>query len=281
MKKIVVIFFTLMSVMAGVAQESAKPNIARLNTQMNKLWKQQQYLEAMDTAVYILSVDPSNRAATDFVYRNWDKMSHYATNRLQNLYDEESVSEGEERCEIYRLLDEINTHLSSVPMPLYGPGERWVWQPEISYYSGHYDTERMALVRLLMRKADEALKSHDTETAGQYYTLALQKYLLTEGERKVNREEMLRRLDRSLDGMQQTDRIHEAIFSYELMQLSLLLNSEQPEMEARKEQMQQYVADLYLEAANAALQAGDSITWQEYTLSYDDWKIIKPADEEN
>ena len=266
---------------AGVctAQTQKTPNLARMNVQMNKLWQQKQYLEAMDTAVCILSIDNDHRAATDFVYRNWDKMRHWADNRLQNLYDEESVDEAVERCEIYRLLDEINSTLRTVPMPLYGPKERWVWQPEINYYSGHYDTERVKLVRLLMRKADEALKSHDTETAKEYYQLALDRYLLTEGEKRENRETMLRRLDESLNGFSQTDRLFEAVFAYELMELSLVLKPDQPEMMQKKEAMQQHVAELYLKASEEALLAGDTVASQEYRLSYEDWKLVLPAAE--
>lgn len=276
MKRVLFIIAVVLCAGCCMAQADSKPNLLRLSAQMQKLWKERQYLEAMDTAVYILSLDNDHRVATDFVYRNWDRMQQWSDQRLQSLYDEESVDESVERCEIYRLLDEINTNLRTVKMPLYGPKERWVWQPEINYYSGHYDTERVNIVRLLMRKADEALKSYDTETAKQYYELALEKYLLTEGEQKESRETMLRRLDASLKTVENTDRLHEAIFAYELMELSLTLEPGQEDMQQRKDRMQQRIANLYLEAADSALVAGDSVAWKEYSLSYEDWKQPVP-----
>ncbi len=279
MKRLIVPFLLLGALLPAFAEGNSGKNLIRMNVQMQKLWQQKQYLQAMDTAVFVLTIDNDNRAASDFVYRNWDTMTRWTENRLQRLYNEESIEESEERCEIYRLLSEINNNLRTVPMPLYGPREKWVWQPEINYYDGHYDTERTRLVRLLMRRADGALFSHDTETAKQYYTLALNKYLLTEGERVQNLDVMLQRLQAAIEQYASSDRIHEAVFAYELMELSLTLQPQQPEMEVRRADMQQRVADLYLKAAEQALLQGDSVASYEYRLSYEDWKVVVPAED--
>ncbi|HCS87551.1 MAG TPA: hypothetical protein DIW30_03800, partial [Bacteroidales bacterium] len=150
MKNYVKILF-LLSVSActaftAVAQQKRKPSIPRLVMSMERLWRADQYLEAMDTATYVLSLQPSNRAAADFIYYRWEKMDEDTHRRLQNLPDENDILQAMERCEIYRLLDEIYTHLSDVPLPLHGTNDRWVWQPEVSYFTGHYDSERSRVV---------------------------------------------------------------------------------------------------------------------------------------
>ena len=175
MKKIVFILFAALLTLAVNAEE--RPSLLRKSVQMETLRKDGRWLEAMDTATLILTYDRDYRVAVDFVHRYWDKTMRLTDERLQRLSDEESLAQAEERCEIYRVLDEVHENLRDVKMPLYGPNQKWVWQPEVAYYTGHYDTERQKTFRLLLKMADEALRSYDAEGAGVYYRLALKKYL--------------------------------------------------------------------------------------------------------
>lgn len=254
-------------------QKNTKPNISRLVMSMERLWRADQYLEAMDTAAYVLSLQPSNRTATDFIYYHWEKMDEDTHRRLQSLSDENDLSQAMERCEIYRLLDEIYTHLSDVPLPLHGTNDRWVWQPEVSYFTGHYDSERSRVVNLLLVKADAALLSHDVDTAREYYLLLLQKYLVTDGERSSNLQLLLQSCNERLRLYCSSSRLSDALFAWDLLNLSLTLEPRQEDIISLRPQLQQHIASLYLAQAQQSLLQGDTVQAHEFELYAEDWKL--------
>lgn len=256
-----------------MAQTKTKPNITRLLVSMERLWRADKYLEAVDTAAYILSFEPTNRVATDFIYRRWDKMHDDTEQQLLNLSDENNLEQAIQRCEIYRLLDEINTYLLEVTMPLRGANNRWVWQPEISYYAGHYDSERSHVVQLLLIKADAALLSHDAEEAKGYYLLLLRKYLVTEGERTSNLQLLLKTCNDRLSMYADSEQLNDALFAWDLLQLSLTLDDTQEDIVRLKPVLQEHIAALYLEQSQKALLQGDSVQAREFELYADDWKL--------
>ena len=271
MKKTLLLIIVTLCTVLGTAQES-KASLLRKSLQMERLRKDGRWLEAMDTATLILTYDKDYRTAVDFVHRYWDKTMQLTDERLQRLSDDESLTQAEERCEIYRVLDEVHDNLRDIRMPLYGPNQKWVWQPEVGYYTGHYDSERLKTFRLLLRKADEALRSYDAEAAMEYYRLALNKYLITDGEKRSNRKDILNQCNGMIDRLCDSERIYDSIFAFELCNMSLEINSDQPEIRQRQTLLQKNIASMYQQMAAEALQAGDSIQAHEYQLSADDWR---------
>lgn len=254
----------------------AAPSVTKLVMSMERLQRNGHWLEAMDTAVYVLTLDAGNRLAANFMYRNWDNMMQKTNRLLGTLTDEENIGQAEQRCEIYRLLDEIQLHISEVEMPLYGPNGRWVWQPEISYYAGHYDAERTRTLRLLLRKADEALRSYDADAAREYYMLALSKYLVAEGEQQSNLATMLEQCNSRIESYAASQRINDALFAWELSNLSLSLDPSQENIRQQQILMQQHIADLYLRQAQQAEAIGDTLQAKEFRFSADDWQPLNP-----
>lgn len=272
MKKIYIFIFLLLSCFSLNAQE--RVSLAKKVVAMERLRSAGRLLEAMDTATLILTYDRDYRAAVDFVYRNWDKTMQMTEKELSQLNDEQSLEQAQRRCDIYRVLDEVYDNLRQVRMPLYGPNQKWVWQPEIGYYTGHYDDERHKTFNLLLRKAEEAMKSFDAEGAAECYRLILNKYLIDDYERKSNMVAMLTQCNTTIDKYCDSDKIFHAIFCYDLCNLSIELDSNQPLIKERQVQIQHRISALYLEQAEAAMQAGDTIQANELRLSAQDWQYI-------
>lgn len=270
MKKTFFIFLLVAASLTATAND--KPSLLKKAVQMERLRKAGHLLEAMDTATLILTCDRDYRAAVDFVHQYWDKTMRLTDEQLQLLSDDESLEQAEQRCEIYRVLDEIHDNLRSVRMPLYGPNQKWVWQPEVGYYTGHYDNERQKTFRMLMHKAQEALAAFDAESAKLYYELALQKYLITDGERRSNKGEMLRQCNSMAVKYAKSQKIYDAIFAYDLCSISLAIEPEQESVTERQQQIQAHVAELYLQAAEEAQQAGDTLQAYELRLAHEEWK---------
>lgn len=271
-------FSILLSLCSFIWFAQAQPSLAKMSVQMEKLRMQGRLLEAMDTATLILTYDKDYRLAVDYVYRNWDKTMQSTNRQLASLNDDTDLSQAQQRCEIYRVLDEVYDNLRQVRMPLYGPNQKWVWQPEIGYYTGHYDDERIKTFNLLLVKADEALKSFNAQQAADYYRLALNKYLLTPSERNSNKKQMLQQCNITIDKYCDSDKIYHAIFCHELCTISLELDADQPLIAEKQIQIQKRVAALYLEEAENALQTGDTIKANEYKLAADDWEFVEPEE---
>ncbi len=256
-----------------------RPRITRLLVSMERLWRADSYLESMDTATYILTLQPTNRIATDFIYHHWDDMQESVRKQLSVLQDEDDLEQAMERCEIYRLLDEINSHFMDIPLPLRDTKDRWVWQPEISYYTGHYDAARTKVVELLMVKADAALLSHDADAAKGYYTLLLDKYLISDGERESNRDVLLTKCNARLRLYAGSEKINDALFAWDLLQLSLTLAPQQEDLLLLKPQLQEHIANLYRKKAEQSFLQGDSIHAREYELYAEDWQVSETVAE--
>lgn len=279
MKKTILSIFLAFLTLAVCAEDN--PSLFKKALQMERLRKDGLWLEAMDTATLILTYDRDYRTAVDFVHRYWDKTMTLTNDRLASLSDDSSLAQAAERCEIYRLLDEVHENLRQVKMPLYGPNQKWVWQPEVGYYSGHYDSERQKTFRLLLSLADQSLRSYDAEGAMAYYQLALSKYLITDGERSSNLSLMLSQCNSMIVKLRKSDKIYDAIFAYDLCSLSLQLDEDQPQILSLQTEIQQYVASLYLNAANTALLAGDSVQAKELRLSYEEWSGVQTDSDTN
>lgn len=255
-------------------QEKSKTALLKMCFQMERLRKDGHWLEAMDTATLVLTYDNTYRTAVDFVYRYWDKTMRITNERLQLLNDDEDLAQAQQRCEIYRVLDEVHYNLRQVKMPLYGPNERWVWQPEIGYYTGHYDAERIKTYRLLVQRAEQSLKDYDVAEATLYYQKALDEYLITDRERDGNKKDIIGQCNRMIEQHSNSSKIYNSIFAYDLCTLSLQINPEQPLIAEQQRQIQKHIAELYLQEAEAAILIGDSIQAQEMRLSYEEWNPL-------
>ena len=277
MRKTLFIFVIALFALPVAAEK--QPSLLKKALQMETLRKNGQWLEAMDTATLILTYDRDYRAAVDFVHRYWDKTIRLTEDRLSSLSEPDNLSQAEQRCEIYRVLDEVHDNLRQVGMPLYGPNQKWVWQPEIGYYTGHYDTERHKTFLLILRLADEALSSYDAEGAMYYYQLAFSKYLVTDSERNSNKSLMVQQCNQMIDRLRLSDKIYDGIFAYDLCSLSLQLEPEQPEITSLQSQIRQHVASLYLQASQDALIVGDSVQAKEMHLSYEEWSGVTPENQ--
>ncbi len=269
-----ILFVLLVSVQVCANDKSSKWAQMRLAVVMEKLQSSGEHLEAMDSATLLLSLDHENRAAINFVYRHWDKTMEQTTDKLSTLTDESSLDQAKERLDIYRLLDEIHLNLRSVPMPFYGPNNRWVWQPEVNYFTGTYDTERIRVFKLVMAYADDALRSFEVGQAAEHISYALNDLLL-ESERESNRKLIVQDLEKRVAKLRESTNIYNVIASYDIAGLALshvkdgqhklALTNTQVAIRERIEQM-------YREAAAAALEQGDSIGAYNFNLSADDWK---------
>ena len=267
MKKIAILLLCVLPCAA-----MARTNVQKLLSSAQRLQKEGLYLEAMDSATLALRIDEDNRNAKDFVYRNWDNLIRQTDSYLGQFNDMESLEHAAARCETYRLLEEIYNNLREVRMPLYGPNQSWVWQPEIAYYTGHYDEERFRAFRLAVQKTEEALRSYDTFTAETYIGQALNQFLITDNERETNRKEIVERCRQVLSEMSQSQQIHQVIFAYDLCGLLLHLDSTQTDIEEEQTKIRQQIAALYTAQALAAEQAGDTIRAVELRLSAEDWQ---------
>ncbi len=247
--------------------------LTRTLAAMQKLHRNGQTLQAMDTAAYVLSIDHDNFTAKQFLYQHWDKTMTRVGEQIAQLPDDKDLEQARERLQLYRYLDEIHTYLRTVPMPLYGPNNRWVWQPEVGYYAGMYDTERMKTYRLVMGLAEGALRSYDVEQAKAYYDFALQELCVDDSERESNRQMMIMHVNGQLDTLAQSTNIYEVVVAYNMVDLSLWLDASQHDRVTQKPVIQQHISDMYLALANDCEAKGDTITAQENRLLAEDWKV--------
>ncbi len=254
-------------------------SVTKLLFQMNKLQREGKVLEAMDSATYVLTLDEDNLLAKNFVRHQWDQTMKETTQRLAILTDEQDLDQARERLILYKQLDEIHSNLRQIRMPLRGPNNSWVWQPEIGYFSGAYDSERVRTYRLILNKAEKALMSYDLEQARAYYDFALQ-YVLIEDERESNTETMLRQVNTRIEKLAESANIYERIVAYNLVDLSLWLDAAQTDKGTQKQRIQQGIAEMYLQRADEYAAAGDSISAAENRLLAEDWQVVTLDDGE-
>lgn len=274
MKKIALFILTsLLPVYMLAAETSA----FRLTVQMEKLWRADCYLEAMDTAARVLSMDNDNVAAKAFVHDKWDATLRYATKTLETNSDELSLEQSLARLEVYRLMAEISDYLSDVRMPL--KGSNWEWYPELYYNQGDYDSERIHVFRLLMDAAQQCVKSYDAEGAQGYYLKAL-RYLLPGTEWEGNLRKITGQLTSTVRTLGASRYIPDAIFAYELCQTTLVLDTTLAEMREQLPILQQHVSELYLVRAEELEAAGDTIKAADYRAYALDWGVVTEPDPE-
>lgn len=266
-----ILIFSLWSVTLVQAEESNVPIIKR-QQMMLKHQQKGEYREAMIIATEILSEQSSNRTATDFIHANWEKMSKATNAELDKVSDPNNLEQTKKRCLIYEQLTQINDNLMTVPMPLYGANNRWVWQPEIGYYQGIYDEERNRTFFMLRQAAKEALESYDAESAKLYYEDALHNFLERDGERSSNRQLMVADCNAILSRMSKSDKLYDLIFAYDLCRLTLWLDNTQNDVTTLQHTIQLRVADAYQQLAQEYLQAGDSVRANQYLLNATEWK---------
>ncbi len=267
MKKLFLILFV------ALAPVLHAQRVGRTLIHMEKLYRDGMTLQAMDSAAYVLSVDNDNFVAKNFLYRHWDKTMTDLGDRLAQLTDEKNLDEARERLLLLRQLDEIHTYLRTVPMPLYGPNDRWVWQPEVGYYAGMYDTERMKTYDLVLGLAEQALQSYDIESAQSYYDFALQELFVDERERNSNHASMLKHVNRRITELAESENIYEVIAAYNMVDLSLWLDASQKDKPVQKQAIQQEISDMYLQLAKEYAERGDTILSKEHSFLAEDWKV--------
>lgn len=256
---------------------AAETSAFRLTVQMEKLWRADCYLEAMDTAVRVLSMDNENLLAKTFVHDKWDSTLRYAMRTLESNADELSLEQSLVRLEVYRVMAEISDYLSDVRMPL--RGNNWEWYPELYYNQGDYDSERVHVFRLLMDAAQQCVRSYDAEGAQGYYLKAL-RYLLPGTEWEGNLRKITGQLTTTVHTLGGSRYIPDAIFAYELCQTTLVLDSTLSELREELPVLQQHVSDLYLIRAEELEVAGDSIKAADYRAYALDWATVSDPDPE-
>ncbi len=247
--------------------------LGRTLIHMERLYRSGEMLQAMDSAAFVLSVEHDNVVAKNFIYRHWDKTMSAVQQRIGQLTDENSLVQARERLLLYKQIDEIHTYLRAVPMPLRGPNDRWVWQPEVGYYTGLYDTERVKTYDLVLALAEDALQSYDVELARSYYDFALNELCVTEGERQSNATTMLELINSRIQTLQQSDKIYEVIVAHNMINLSLWLDASQTDKASQKQSIQERISNMYLQLASACEAEGDTIAAKENRLLAEDWKL--------
>ncbi len=232
-------------------------------------------LQAMDSATYVLTIDGDNTLAKNFMYKHWDKTMRDANEQLASLSDENDLTQARKRLTIYKHLDDIHINLRSIRLPLHGPNDKWVWQPEVLYYSGSYDSERVRVYRLVLRKSENALHLQDVAQAREYYEYALRELLITKGERKSNLHTMVEQVNGRVNTLREATEISQLIVAYNLLDLSLWLDDSQIDRADERLQLQQRISDAYLEQAKVYEAQGDSLSAAESRLSAEDWRIVE------
>ncbi|MBO4622227.1 MAG: hypothetical protein J5635_06130 [Paludibacteraceae bacterium] len=268
MKKIVLILFTSLLAVSLSAETSA----IRLLMHAERLWKSKEYVEAIDSAARVLTIMPNNSAAKNFLHDHWDKMVHHVNSTLEKNADESSLEQSLVRLETYRLMAEISDYLREVDMPLVGTN--WQWYPELYYSQGDYDSERMHVYHMLLEEANACLRSYDTEGAREHLLTAL-RYLNPGDERESNRANLQAAIIRNMKHYDSTNSLPDAIFAYELTNLSDALRSDTSvhldTIEHMKPVLREHVGMLYNAKADELLQQGDSAKAADYRAMAEDW----------
>ncbi len=268
-KTLFILFASLLSVTLAAETSAFKLLVAT-----EKLWRADQYQEAMDSATRVLTIAPNNSAAKNFLHNHWDDLMRRTSATLEKNSDENDLRQSLVRLEIYRLMAEIADNLREVEMPLVGTD--WQWYPEMYYSQGDYDSERMHVYRLLMSQATDCLRSYDTEGAKECFLTAL-RYLLPGAEREGNRADIQAELIRTMARKKETSAIPEAIFAYELTNLSDALRGDTlarlDTVERLRPVLRQHVADLYLIRAEELLAEGDSLQAADFRAFAEDWML--------
>jgi hypothetical protein len=274
MKKV---FFILVASLLAV-NLPAETSAFKLLMHTERLWRAEQWQEAMDSATRVLVIAPNNSAAKNFVHDHWDDMLRRTATTLEKNADEANLNQSLVRLEIYRLMAEIADNLREVQMPIVGTD--WQWYPELYYNQGDYDSERMHVYRMLMDKANDCLLSYDTDGAREAFLTAL-RYLIPGSEREGNRADIQASLIRKMIQLSSTSRIPEAIYAYELTNLSDALCSDTVHLDtvaAMRPRLQQHVADLYHAQADELQAAGDSAKAADYRALALDWETVVEPD---
>ena len=275
MKKV---FFILVASLLAV-NLPAETSAFKLLMHTERLWRAEQWQEAMDSATLALAIAPNNSAAKNFIHDHWEDMLRRTTTTLEKNADEASLEQSLVRLEVYRLLAEVADNLREVQMPIVGTD--WQWYPELYYNQGDYDSERMHVYRMLMDKANDCLLSYDTDGAREAFLMAL-RYLIPGSEREGNRADIQASLIRKMIQLGGTSRIPEAIYAYELTTLSDALCSDTVPLDtvaAMRPRLQQHVADLYNAKADELQAAGDSARAAEFRALAGDWMTVEPDPE--
>ena len=283
MKKIVLILLTSLLTVTLPAETSAiketHPSPIRLLMHTERLWRAGQYEEAMDSATYILTIAPNNSAAKNFIHDHWDDMIRHTNRTLEQNAGETDLQQSLVRLELFRLLAEIADNLKEVQLPLVGTN--WQWYPELYYSQGDYDSERMHIYHMLLEEANQCLRSYDTDGAKKHLLTAL-RYLLPGNERESNRAELQAAIIRNMSAMRNTRSIPEAIFTYELTNLSDALRGDSAvtldTIEHMRPVLQAHIAELYEAKADELLQQGDSAQAADYRALADDWRTTVQPD---
>ena len=275
MKKIVLIVLTSLLAVTLSAETSA----IKLQMFAERLWRQGQYQEAMDSATRALSIMPNNSNAKNFLHDHWNECIRRTNDVLAKNADESDLEQSLTRLEIYRLMAEVEDNMRGIQMPIVGTN--WQWIPELYYSQGDYDSKRMHVYRMLLAEADNCMRSYDTEGAKKHLLTAL-RYLLPGNERESNRADLQAAIVRNMKFFRDAKTIPEAIFAYELTNLSDALRADTASsldtIASIRPVLRQHVADLYNAKADEFLAAGDSAKAADFRALAEDWTLTVEPD---
>ena len=143
-------------------EKEANQNSVRMMNHATKLWKNGQYLEAMDSASLALSTYEASTSAKNFIRKHWNETLDYGKYLIEHNTNTKDLKETKTRMDTYRMLMEINDNLKTCRLPIQGPNNRWLWMPDIQYWDGYYN-EEAHLYRILKKKQEELEKALEKE----------------------------------------------------------------------------------------------------------------------
>lgn len=250
-----------------------EPSNAELTNMMSRLRRQHDLVGAMQCATLLLSRNENNLNAAGFMHDNWNAMIRQVNKELEANNDEYDIEQCEARCRLYQRLSVVEDNLRSVKMPLHGSGNRWVWQPELLYVEGTYQSERQHLAALLRTTARQALVSYNAQEAQRCYDKLLNTNLLYPAEQEGNRKILLEDCNQLLgEKTRHKNNITDLLFAYELTTLSLFLDEQQTDVADIQQQLTADISHRYEQLAENYLNEGDSVRAQEYKLAAEEWK---------
>ena len=251
---------------------AAELNDAALTSRLARCRQQKDYLSGMYYATLLLSRNENNSNAKQYIHNNWDKMVQQWQTVIDSNNLQDDIDCTEQRCKAHKQMAAIEDNLRGVKMPLHGQNDKWVWQPEMLYVEGIYQSERRHLATLLRQQATLSIKNYDSETLGECYQRILDSDLLLEQEKAGNLDIILADCNKTIKAKSERQSLADLLFVSELCNLSLKLNANQSDIETIRSATRQKIYERYLVLAHEAQTLGDTIKAQELTSAAQEYK---------
>lgn len=270
----------LAALLCAITLFAQEPSQADLVLSMNAAQRNGDYLGALVSATAILKQNKNHRIAKDFVHNNYQRMDQQARERISEIAFSEDAAELEEICEIYRKLNIINENLSEVEMPLHGGNKitgEWDWQPEIQYYRGHYDKARTRVFELYKRIAKAAVKESHFDAAYEYYSRALNTYLMS-AEYPSQLANIVATCRETAETDSRSGKTDELVRAYSTYMLISRLDTAQ-NTQAEQQRLMPLIAESYVRDAAKLLESDLVTDWEqayEYYQTALDWHTANP-----